>query len=85
MSNPTLETVTAYAYDEWQIAEGDSEMAGDTDDASYHTGQADAFRDVFIQLSKIADPSFDFADFCKEKVLTDENFRVNSGELEGGE
>lgn len=85
MSDPTLETVTAYAYDEWQTAEGDGEMAGNTDDASYHIGQADAFRDVFIQLSKIADPSFDFADFCKKKVATDEDFRVSSGELEGGE
>ena len=47
MSNPTLESVTEYAYEEWQIAEGDGEMAGNTEDASYHIGQADAFRDVF--------------------------------------
>jgi hypothetical protein len=82
MSDPTLETVTAYAYDEWQIAEGDSEMAGDTDDASYSTGQADAFRDMFIQLSKVANPAFDFAKFCAEQVLIDKDFRVNSGELD---
>ena len=85
MSNPTLATVTAYAFDEWQIAEGDSEQADGTESLSYHIGQADAFRDLFIQLSKVADPDFDFAKFCAEKVLTDPTFRVDSGELEGGE
>lgn len=85
MSNPTLETATAYAYEEWQIAEGDTKHADDTETASYHIGQADAFRDMFVQLSKVADPDFDFAKFCAEKVLTDPTFRVDSGELEGGE
>ena len=85
MADPTLTDALAFAYIEWQIAEGDSEMAGDTEDASYSTGQADAFRDMFIQLSKVANPAFDFAKFCAEKVLTDKDFRVNYGELEGGE
>lgn len=85
MSNPTLADATAYAYDEWQIAEGDTKHADDTESASYHIGQADAFRDLFIMLSKVANPAFDFAKFCAEKVLTDKDFRVDSGEMEGGE
>lgn len=61
-------------YDEWQIAEGDAHMASDTEDASYHIGQADAYRDVFIRLSKEQDPEFDFTKFCVEMLLKDENF-----------
>ena len=81
----TMAEVHAHAYDEWQIAERDSEMAGDPEDAAYHTGQADAFRDMFIKLSTVVNPYFDFAKFCAIQATVDENFIVNAGELEEGD
>jgi len=83
--NPTLADATAYAYGEWQIAEGDTKHADDAESASYHIGQADAFRDLFIMLSKVTNPDFDFAKFCAAKVDSDEAFIVDAGELEEDE
>jgi len=80
--DPTLDDAIAYAYGEWQIAERDTEHADDTENHAYLTGQADAFRDMFIRLSKVANPAFDFLKFCFVQTAIDKNFVAGGGEME---
>jgi hypothetical protein len=82
---PTLGDALAHAYGEWQTAERDIKHADDPENHAYLTGQADAFRDMFIQLSTVVNPYFDFAKFCAIQATVDENFIVNAGELEEGD
>jgi hypothetical protein len=66
--------------EEWQIAEGDADMAGNTEDAAYNVGRADALRDLFIQIHKALDPRFDFQKFVENRKASNYNYIAKAGE-----
>jgi len=69
--------------EEWQDAEGDSMQTGDIEDAAYHTGRADALRDLFIQINKALDPRFDFQEFVANRLKTNPDFIAVASEVDG--
>ena len=69
--------------EEWQMAERDSMQTGDTEDAAYHTGRADALRDLFIQINKALDVRFEFQEFVANRKASDPAFIAVASEVDG--
>jgi hypothetical protein len=69
--------------EEWQMAERDSMQTGDLEDSAYHTGRADALRDLFIQINKALDVRFDFQEFVAKRKASDPEFVAVASEVDG--
>ena len=69
--------------EEWQSAERDSMQTGDLEDSAYHTGRADALRDLFIQINKALDVRFEFQQYVADRKASDPAFIAVASEVDG--